>query len=320
MKIRKALVMFAATALLAAAVLPFSASAAENYVNLIGVEDQIKNNTDGSYLCAFDINDGVLTLTVSDGNTDGRGECYTMAETFDTYEFDFEAMPNLYWDVSGNAAWDLWMRCNTVDETDPDAGLIKLSTLSGNPDGVDVGTGSINLYEAIMNDDVITMVEPENTTLRVVKYVVYGQPGDSIDINSLYFAAEEQSDITANTGSASSDDDSSSSDSASSAAASSSSAASSAASEDEESSTAASSAASSRAGSSSRNTSSSNNDDNTAMWVAIGVVAAVVVIAVVVLIAVKAKKSSAGKAEIDAAKADESTEDSDSEKKDDEEK
>ncbi len=204
MKIKKALGIFAAAALMAAAALPFSASAAENAVNMIGIQDEMRNNvgeTDAN--CTFEIKDGALTVTVGSENTTGQAECYIMAETFDQSVFNFESMPNLYWDVSGNAKWDLWIRCNNVEGSDDDAGLIKLSKLSGSPDGVEAGKGSVNLYEAINNDDILTMSDATNTTLRVVKYVVYGQPGDSVTINSLYFAAEEQSEVPVNSGSGS---------------------------------------------------------------------------------------------------------------------
>ena len=188
----------------AAAALPFSASAAENAVNMIGIQDEMRNNvgeTDAN--CTFEIKDGALTVTVGSENTTGQAECYIMAETFDQSVFNFESMPNLYWDVSGNAKWDLWIRCNNVEGSDDDAGLIKLSKLSGSPDGVEAGKVSVNLYEAINNDDILTMSDATNTTLRVVKYVVYGQPGDSVTINSLYFAAEEQSEVPVNSGSGS---------------------------------------------------------------------------------------------------------------------
>ena len=204
MKIKKALGIFAAAALMAAAALPFSASAAENAVNMIGIQDEMRNNvgeTDAN--CTFEIKDGALTVTVGSENTTGQAECYIMAETFDQSVFNFESMPNLYWDVSGNAKWDLWIRCNNVEGSDDDAGLIKLSKLSGSPDGVEAGKVSVNLYEAINNDDILTMSDATNTTLRVVKYVVYGQPGDSVTINSLYFAAEEQSEVPVNSGSGS---------------------------------------------------------------------------------------------------------------------
>ena len=205
MKIRKALGIFTAVALMAVAALPFSASAAENAVNIIGIQDEMRNNTDQTEAdCEFEIKDGALTVTVGSENTTGRAECYIMAETFEQSVFDFEAMPNLYWDVSGDAKWDLWIRCNNVSGSDSDAGLIKLSTLSGNDDGVEASKGSVNLYEAINDNDILTMTDANNTTIRVVKYVVYGEPGDSVTINSLYFAAEEQSEVPINAGNSSS--------------------------------------------------------------------------------------------------------------------
>ena len=62
MKIKKALGIFAAAALMAAAALPFSASAAENAVNMIGIQDEMRNNvgeTDAN--CTFEIKDGAFT-------------------------------------------------------------------------------------------------------------------------------------------------------------------------------------------------------------------------------------------------------------------
>lgn len=210
MKIRKALGAFTALALLAVAALPFSASAAENAVNIIGVDGQIVNNMEETEAnCAFELKDGALTVTVGSENSIGQAECYTMAETFEKNVFDFEAMPNLYWDVSGDAKWDLFMRCNNVTGSDGD-GLIKLSTLSGKTGGMDAGKGSINLYEAISNDDILEISDANNTTIRVVKYVVYGEPGDNVTINQLYFAAEEQSEVPSNAGTSSTDTEESS--------------------------------------------------------------------------------------------------------------
>ena len=77
MKIRKALGAFTALALLAVAALPFSASAAENAVNIIGVDGQIVNNMEETEAnCAFELKDGALTVTVGSENSIGQAECY----------------------------------------------------------------------------------------------------------------------------------------------------------------------------------------------------------------------------------------------------
>ncbi len=193
MKIRKLLGILIAVAMLAVIAIPFSASAAADTISINGMEGAVKNNSgeDDTY-CSFEFDGTAMKLTVGE-SADGSASCYITGASLGDYQtIDLDATPYLYWDVSGDTTFDVYVRFANGDE-----GLAKLSTLSGNPDGVETGTSSINFKDAVANDSVLAL-EGSEITVSAIKWVVNGEAGKTVTFNKLYFGAEgqENADIT----------------------------------------------------------------------------------------------------------------------------
>ena len=190
MKTKKWLSALLAATVLTSVAVPLSASAAADTISLNGVDGLVLNNMDeDDSFCKFEFSGDAMTLTRGESANGTVSSCYMSgSEMGDASIIDLEATPYLYWDTTGNATFDFYIRFG-----DGDSGLAKLSVLTGQTDGVSVGKGSINLLEAIQKNSGLVLEDPV-ITITAIKYVVNGNAGDSVTFNKLYLGPQGQED------------------------------------------------------------------------------------------------------------------------------
>ena len=195
MKLRKTLAVLLGAAILTSAAVPIaSAESADfsilppNYESLI--------IADSENVTADVTENGPMTLTLSGSNSHSLVLMMWNNGTVENPFFNLAELPYLNWDISGNANWGVTVRYN--DGSSPNT-MVQMYTIDDStPEGFAPGKGSLNFRDLIINNDKYEYLGDDMEMIAVV-FDIFGDPGDSVTFNQVYFGStpiEEGGDNT----------------------------------------------------------------------------------------------------------------------------
>ena len=166
MKLRKLSALFLSAAVLTVSAVPMASAAAADFdINL--QEEYINDPGDVETVSATFGENGSVTLTLLEGSTTGSGR-FMMWTNVDDPFVNLAETPYLCWEVTGTGNFGLAVR---YDEN------------------VDDSTGYLNFLALIKNNDLGLIYTADEIMMVAVAMNVFGDVGDSVTFERLYFSA-----------------------------------------------------------------------------------------------------------------------------------
>ncbi|MCI8554650.1 MAG: LPXTG cell wall anchor domain-containing protein [Clostridiales bacterium] len=188
MKSAKWISALLAAAVLATAAVPMASAEAVDF-NINGQEEFIK--TDADFTTVSFANDGAMTLTIA-AKGDSVNSAHMMWTNVPEKFVDLSQTPYLCWDVSGTANFGLAIR---YDENADDTTCYRMHNARGHADdGLAPEKNSINFLELIKKNDLGLVYSSDEIMMIAVAINVFGDVGDSVTFNKLYFSASPLGD------------------------------------------------------------------------------------------------------------------------------
>ena len=196
MKMKKVLSMLLSAAVVTAAAIPMMASAEGDVVNINGTEGNVvvTGENTGDEVCKAEFDGEAMKLTFGpQGGSDS-----SVYSTFEANEIevDLTKTPVLYWDTEGGQ-FNILMRfldSNGMYDPANNHNLINLAALANGGTGIDSGKDSLDLAKAMKDKNIGE--GQDKILIRILKYRVVGNPGDTVTFNKLYFAAADSGDVS----------------------------------------------------------------------------------------------------------------------------
>ncbi len=185
MKLRKLSALFLSAAVLAVSAVPMASAAPADFdINL--QEEYINDPGDVETVSAAFGESGSVTLTLLEGSTSGDGR-FMMWTSVDDPFVNLAETPYLCWEVTGTGNFGLAVR---YDENVDDSTCYRMQNARGHEtDGLAPETGYINFLDLIKNNDLGLIYNADEITMVAVAMNVFGEVGDSVTFERLYFSA-----------------------------------------------------------------------------------------------------------------------------------
>lgn len=191
MKLRKTLAVLLGAAILTSAAVPMASAESADF-SILPIADYL-NNSDKN-VTAEVADNGALTLTLSGSTNHALVHMMWNSGAVEDPSFNLAELPYLNWDISGNANWSV-----TVRYGEDDNAMVQMYTIDDStPEGFAPGKGSMKFRELIMNNDKYVYLQDDVDVIAVV-FDIFGDPGDSVTFNQVYFGStpiEEGGDNT----------------------------------------------------------------------------------------------------------------------------
>lgn len=193
MKLRKTLAVLLGAAILTSAAVPMASAESADF-NILPPNYEALIIQDSENVTADVTENGPMTLTLSGSNSHSLVLMMWNNGTVENPFFNLAELPYLNWDVSGNANWSVTVRYGSDENA-----MVQMYTIDDStPEGFAPGKGSLNFRELIMNNDKYVYLEDDVEVIAVV-FDIFGNPGDSVTFNQVYFGStpiEEGGDNT----------------------------------------------------------------------------------------------------------------------------
>ncbi len=185
MKLRKLSALFLSAAVLTVSAVPMASAAAADFdINL--QEEYINDPGDVETVSATFGENGSVTLTLLEGSTTGSGR-FMMWTNVDDPFVNLAETPYLCWEVTGTGNFGLAVR---YDENVDDSTCYRMQNARGHEtDGLAPETGYINFLDLIKNNDLGLIYNADEIMMVAVAMNVFGDVGDSVTFERLYFSA-----------------------------------------------------------------------------------------------------------------------------------
>lgn len=191
MKLRKTLAVLLGAAILTSAAVPMASAESADF-SILPIADYLNNSDEN--VTAEVADNGALTLTLSGSTNHALVHMMWNSGAVEDTSFNLAELPYLNWDISGNANWSV-----TVRYGEDDNAMVQMYTIDDStPEGFAPGKGSLNFRELIMNNDKYVYLQDDVDVIAVV-FDIFGDPGDSVTFNQVYFGStpiEEGGDNT----------------------------------------------------------------------------------------------------------------------------
>lgn len=137
--------------------------------------------------------DGSMTMTIAAKAEGVNSGCMMWTNVADKF-VDLSQTPYLCWDISGTGKFGLSIRWDENDGTD--LTCYRMHKARGHEaDGLDPEKGSMNFLDMLKNNDLDIVYNGDEIMMIAVAINVFGDVGDSITFNKLYFSASPLGEV-----------------------------------------------------------------------------------------------------------------------------